>query len=84
MQIGIENLSDYAVTTTGTQTPDQTKDKKTPELTPEQLKKNVQLELEKYRSPVTAVMVLTASTTYKVPVEYIMAIMKNDSGYGTA
>lgn len=41
-------------------------------------------ELQKYPwTPLTAEMVLSSARTYNVPVSYIMAIMKNDSGYGT-
>lgn len=45
---------------------------------------NTQKELEKYNSPILAQEVINTSTKYNVPVEYIMAFMKNDSSYGTA
>lgn len=45
---------------------------------------NTKKELEKYNSPILAQEVINTSTKYNVPVEYIMAFMKNDSSYGTA
>jgi len=52
-------------------------------LTDEQLKSNIASELLKYKSPVSADMVMSTFKKFKVPTEYIMAFMKNDSHYGT-
>jgi hypothetical protein len=41
-------------------------------------------ELTKVKSPLTAKMVIDAATKHNVAISYIMAIMKNDSSYGTA
>jgi LysM repeat protein len=49
-----------------------------------QLKINIASELATYHSPVTADMVIATSKKFKVPAEYLMAFMKNDSHYGTA
>lgn len=41
-------------------------------------------ELQKYSgTPLTAQMIISSARSYTVPISYIMAIMKNDSGYGT-
>lgn len=61
-----------------------TPDNKAPEVVnKEELKRNIKTELKKYKSPLTADMVIAASKKYSVPTEYLMAFMKNDSGYGT-
>lgn len=44
----------------------------------------IETELKKYNSPIKADDVLNTSKQYSVPVEYIMAFMKNDSTYATA
>lgn len=64
--------------------PVETPQEKSPELTKLQLKNKIQAELTKNKSPLTAEMIIQASEVYKIPVEYIMAFMKNDSSYGTA
>ncbi len=51
--------------------------------TDEQLLTTIQTELDSKKSPVKAEWVISTSKKYSVPVEYIMAIMKNDSAYGT-
>lgn len=65
--------------------------KQEPALTPEvggekenkeQLKLKIKAELANHNSPVTPDMVLATSEKFKVPVEYLMAFMKNDSHYG--
>lgn len=53
-----------------------------PTITEEQLRSNISAELIRYNSPVTAAMVISSSKKFSVPVEYIMAFMKNDSHYG--
>lgn len=40
-------------------------------------------ELLKFKSPITEKMVMDSAKKYAVPMSYIMAMMKNDSGYGT-
>lgn len=50
----------------------------------ELLKQNIETELNKYVwCPLTAEMIIISAQKHKVPVEYIMAIMRNDSHYGT-
>ena len=70
----------------GVETSDQTSNAR--ELSPEkkqELQQNIQKELEKMANcPLTPSMVLASSQKYTVPIEYILAIMKNDSSYGTA
>ena len=45
----------------------------------------IKAELDTVKNaPITPEMIISASTKYNVPTTYIMAIMKNDSSYGTA
>ncbi|MEI7558623.1 MAG: hypothetical protein WCJ45_07710 [bacterium] len=41
-------------------------------------------ELKRYHSPIKTSEVLKTFQSFKVPVTYLMAFMKNDSTYGTA
>ena len=66
------------------QTPEIKPDTKTETIDPTKLFENTDKELTKYNSPIAAQEVINTSTKYSVPVEYIMAFMKNDSSYGTA
>jgi len=54
-------------------------------LTDTQLKNKIEEELLHYSwTPLSSSMILATSKKFSVPVEYIMAFMKNDSSYGTA
>ena len=44
----------------------------------------VKWELDSVQSPITTDNIIESSKTYNMPVEYIMAIIKNDSSYWTA
>ena len=53
-------------------------------LSDEEILKNIDTELKNNNSKIEAKDVLGSSKKYDVPVEYIMAFMKNDSTYATA
>ncbi len=44
----------------------------------------IKWELDSVKSPITTDNIIESSKTYNMPVEYIMAIIKNDSSYWTA
>lgn len=75
----LENPSDYGVSEEQSSVKkEMSEDKK------KELGQNIQKELQKVSNcPLTAEMVLASSQKYSVPVEYILAMMKNDSSYGT-
>lgn len=51
----------------------------------EQLKQKIQSELNTIKNcPLTAEMIISSAQKHQVPVEYMMAIMRNDSHYWTA
>ena len=50
----------------------------------EEKKAVIKWELDSVNSPLTADNIIQSSKTYNMPVEYIMAIVKNDSSYWTA
>lgn len=51
----------------------------------ENIKQKIQSELNQYNNcPLTAEMIIISAKEHQVPIEYIMAIMKNDSHYWTA
>lgn len=67
-----------ATTTTSPNTPKEA-------LTDVQIKSKIDDELLHYpKTPLSSSMILATSKKFSVPVEYIMAFMKNDSWYGTA
>lgn len=82
--LGIKKPEDFGVV--------QEQEEKDPDTTPEvysttvlDMKEDVITEeFTKVKSPLTAQMLIKAATKYTVPVSYMMAIMKNDSSYGTA
>lgn len=81
--IGVENPNNYLLETAVISKPVEAKilsDEKRKEL-----KDNIQKELDKVpNTPLTAEMVISSCEKYpNVPVEYVLAIMKNDSTYGT-
>ena len=47
-------------------------------------KEIIKWELEKVSSPLTTENIIKSSKDYNIPVEYIMAVVKNDSSYWTA
>jgi hypothetical protein len=48
----------------------------------ENIKQKIQSELNQYNNcPLTAEMIIISAKEHQVPIEYIMAIMKNDSHY---
>ncbi|MBU0625882.1 hypothetical protein KKG31_01605 [Patescibacteria group bacterium] len=80
VNIGIINVGDYQIINSEQPITNNIVEEEAHE---EQLKINITTELEKYHSPVTADMVINTSKKFSVPVEYIMAFMRNDSHYGT-
>jgi hypothetical protein len=50
----------------------------------EKKKSVIKWELDEVNSPITTDNIIQSSKTYNVPIEYIMAIIKNDSTYWTA
>lgn len=52
------------------------------EITEDQKKKIIK-ELSTIKSPLSVEMIISSAKKYDVPLSYIMAIMKNDSAYGT-
>ncbi|MEI7563498.1 MAG: hypothetical protein WCJ39_07885 [bacterium] len=77
--LGLENPSDYVVSEEKIPVKKEVSEEKK-----KQLDQNIQKELQKVANcPITSEMVLSSSQKYAIPVEYLLAIMKNDSSYGT-
>jgi len=42
------------------------------------------VELQRFGSPITADMLVASAKAHEIPVTYLAAVIKNDSSYGTA